>query len=577
MIEFWKTYWQLIKPYKQGLLTALVWIGIVQILLLVDPYIFKLVLDEITNFNKNSVQTLTWLVIAFMIFGVVTTLISNKKFKAIFYAMLLMERDIPSRCMKKLMELSLGYHVSENTGAKMGKITRGAWRTTEVAATFLFDVAPILIETTLVFIVLLVLDLPIALIFIGVIPLFILQSKYIQKRITPLRLKRHDDYEKADHLMTQAVVNIPTVQSYAQEKREFKKYYNLKETIFGNERIEWFRLINFDYCRSATILTGQVLILIAGTYQVASGVISIGSLVLFLMLSNKVYNSLYKLSFIYERVADASESVNRLAGILNEPTEITSAPDAKQLKSMQGKIVFENVHFCYPKTNNGLHGVDLKIRPGETVGICGPSGGGKSTLARLVPRFYDVCSGAVKIDGHDVRDLNLSFRRHIGIVPQEVEIFDSTIAENIAYGNPKATIGEIRQAAAIAHVDEFVDELKSGYGTKVGERGLKLSGGQRQRIGIARAILTDPAVLIFDEATSHLDPISEQLIQESIKKLQGTRTIIIIAHRLSTIQDANRIVVLEGGVIAEEGTHRALMAAGGLYHELATRLATDSL
>ncbi|MBU0531674.1 MAG: ABC transporter ATP-binding protein [Candidatus Uhrbacteria bacterium] len=577
MFEFAQKYWKLIRPYRRELLIALVMVGIVQVMLLADPYIFKLILDEITNWNEGSTRTVASLIALMAVLGVFTTALANQRMKRLINVMLVLEREVPSLCMRKLMELSYGYHLRENTGAKMGRITRGSWRVTEVAGSLIFEVAPIIFETIIVFTVLLVLCWPIALIFLSVIPLYVWQTKYFRDRIEPLRQLRHDRYERADDIMTQAVLNVHAVQAYTQEPSENGKYQRVKNLIFTDERKEWFMLANFDWYRSSTIMLGQVAVLASGVYQFSHGAISIGTLVLFLTLSNKVYNSLYKISFMFEKIADGSESVERLIRIIEEPTEIRSRPGARKLTALEGGISFKHVSFCYPDTNNGLHGVDLSIKAGETIGICGPSGGGKSTLARLIPRFYDVCSGSIKLDGVDVRDLDLSFRRHLAVVPQEVEIFDGTIAENIAYGCPEAGQERIRHAAKIANVDEFVDQLEEGYKTRVGERGLRLSGGQRQRVGIARAILCDPAVLIFDEATSHLDPISEQLIQESIAELQGTRTMIIIAHRLGTIQDADRIVVLDGGKIVEEGTHAELMAGGELYHELATRQSTNSL
>jgi len=571
MFEFWSKYWQLIKPYKRELMITLVWIGIVQILLLVGPYIFKLILDEFQSWDQESIRLIWILIIAMLITQFVVTGFNNIKHRHIFRTALILERDIPSRCMEKLLELSYGYHIRENTGAKMGKITRGTWRTTEITATCLFDVFPIFFEIVLVSTVLFVLSWPIALIFLSVLPLYILQVLYVEKVISPMRKVRHDRYEKADNMMTQAVLNVQSVQSFVQEPREYGDYYGLKKLIFVDELKEWFKQINFDWYRAGVINFGRVAILGASVYLVTQDSITIGTLMLFLMLSSKVYDGLYVISRLYERVADSSESVNRLVNILNEPVEVSSKERAKKLRSPKGQITFDQVHFCYPNTSNGLHGVNLDIRPGETIGVCGPSGGGKSTMARLIPRFYDVCSGQVQIDGQDVRNLNLeSFRQHLAIVPQEVEIFDATVAENIAYGCPKATEGEIRRAAVIANVDEFVDQLEKGYETFVGERGLKLSGGQRQRVGIARAILCDPAVLIFDEATSHLDPLSEQLIHESITKLQGSRTMILIAHRLSTIQNADRIIILDKGKIVEQGTHTELLRQKGLYHELAS-------
>lgn len=577
MYEFWKNFWRLIKPYKKDLGMTLVWIGVVQLLLLVDPYLFKLIMDEFQHWSTDSSRIIIYLIGAVLVTTFVVTAFNNLKHRSIFRTLLTLEREIPARCMKKLLELSYGYHVRENTGGKMGKITRGTHKTLEIAIFMMFDVAPILIEVVLVGAIMFVLNWIVALIFLTFIPLYLVQVIFTERKIGPLRRLRHDRYEEADHLMTQAVLNVQSVQSFVQEGNEYGRYYGLKRTIFKDELSEWIWQINFDWIRAGVINVAQVAVLAAAVWQVSTNSISLGTLVLFLILSNKVYNSIYKLSRLYEKIADASESVNRLINIINEPVEINTRPDAKNLKVIEGQIDFENVCFCYPDTNNGLHRVDLFIKAGETIGLCGPSGGGKSTLARLIPRFYDVCSGAIKLDGVDLRELNLNYRRHIAVVPQDVEIFDGTISDNIAYGCPEADEARIKQAAQIANVDEFVNKLENGYATKVGERGLRLSGGQRQRVGIARAILCDPAVLIFDEATSHLDPISEQLIQESIAELQGTRTMIIIAHRLSTIQDADRIVVLDGGQIVEEGTHAELLTEDGLYHELATRQSTDSL
>ncbi len=574
--EFWLKLWKLIRPYKRSLGWTAVSILIVQILILVDPYLFKLILDEFQNWGPGSNKTILWLIGGVFITTWVITAVNNVKHRNIFKSLLIVEREVPSRCMKKLLDLSFGYHLRENTGGKMGKITRGTHKLIDILAFIMFDVVPTLIEIVLVGIVILTLNWLVALIFLAAIPLYLVQVLFTERKIGPMRRLRHDRYEAADHMMTQAIVNVSSVQSFAQEQGEYDRFYSLKEKIFKDEMAEWIWQINFDWFRAGVINVAQVAVLAVSVWQVSNGNISMGSLVLFLILSNKVYFSIYKLSRLYEKIADASESVSRLINILNEPVEIESNKNAINPEMIEGNIAFENISFCYPETNNGIHGLSLEIKSGETVGLCGPSGGGKSTLARLVPRFYDVCSGSIQIDGVDVRELDLRYRRHIAAVPQEVEIFDGTIADNIKYGCPSATDAQVRDAARVANVDEFVEKLEHGYKTVVGERGLRLSGGQRQRVGIARAILTDPAVLIFDEATSHLDPISEELIQESMKELMGTRTILIIAHRLSTIQDADRIVVLDEGRIKEQGTHKTLMSRGGLYHELATCLATDT-
>jgi ABC-type multidrug transport system fused ATPase/permease subunit len=570
-MEFWKKYWQLIKPYKREIIITFVWIGIVQIFLLIGPYIFKLILDEFQNWNQESVRMIWILTAAMLVLQFTITGLNNIKYKNIFGTSLILERELPKRCMKKLLELSYGYHVRENTGAKMGKITRGTWKAIEIIIMCFFDVSPVLFQMILILGVFLVMDWQIAPIFLVVISVYLFSVFHLDKTIRPMRQLRFDRYEKADHMMTQAVLNVQSVQVFTQEPREYNTFQKLKKLIHGNELKEWYTMINFDWYQAGVVNLGRVVILGVAVYQLTQNSITVGTLVFLLLLSNKLFDSLHVFSHLYERIVDAGESVNRLSDILNEPSEITSLPSAKKLRKVEGRITFDKVHFCYPNTSNGLHGVDLDIVAGETIGVCGPSGGGKSTLARLIPRFYDTCSGQVQIDRQNVSDLDLeSFRKHIAIVPQEVEVFDATVAQNIAYGNPKATMGEIRRAAAIANVDEFVDQLEDGYKTFVGERGLKLSGGQRQRVGIARAILADPAVLIFDEATSHLDPLSEKLIHESITKLQGSRTMILIAHRLSTIQNADRIAVLGKGKVMEQGTHSELLRKKGLYHELAT-------
>lgn len=574
--KFWLKLWKLIRPYKHSLGWTVFWILIVQILILVDPYLFKLILDEFSTWGPGSNKTILWLIGGVFVTTWVITAVNNVKHRYIFKSLLIVEREVPSRCMRKLLDLSFGYHLRENTGGKMGKITRGTHKLIDILAFIMFDVVPTLIEIVLVGIVILTLNWLVALIFLAAIPLYLVQVLFTERKIGPMRRLRHDRYETADHMMTQAIVNVSSVQSFAQEQNEYGRFYSLKEKIFKDEMAEWIWQINFDWFRAGVINVAQVAVLAVSVWQVSNGNISMGSLVLFLILSNKVYFSIYKLSRLYEKIADASESVTRLINILDEPVEIESNKNAIDPEMLEGNITFENISFCYPETNNGIHGLSLEIGSGQTVGLCGPSGGGKSTLARLVPRFYDVCSGSIQIDGVDVRELDLRYRRHIAAVPQEVEIFDGTIADNIKYGCPGATDAQLREAARVANVDEFVEKLEHGYKTVVGERGLRLSGGQRQRVGIARAILCDPAVLIFDEATSHLDPISEELIQKSMKELMGTRTILIIAHRLSTIQDADRIVVLDEGRIKEQGTHASLMARGGLYHELATCLATDT-
>jgi ABC-type multidrug transport system fused ATPase/permease subunit len=319
--------------------------------------------------------------------------------------------------------------------------------------------------------------------------------------------------------------------------------------------------ITVSLCTAVVLWRGSVLIL--------AGVMTAGALTVFLSYLSKFFKPVQDLATMTNTIAQTAVGVDRIRGILDADSIIPERPDARQPDKLAGDIEFEHVAFWYSADAPVLSDVSFHIRPGQMVGIVGPTGGGKSTVVSLIPRFYDPTSGTVKIDGVDIREYRfLELRDQIGYVLQETVLFEGTVHDNIAYGKKGVTEAQVIDAAKLANADEFIARMPHGYATMVGERGGTLSGGQRQRIGIARAIIRDNPILILDEPTAALDTESERLVIEALERLMKGRTVITIAHRLSTIRDADKIILLKAGVVAEEGTHEELMALSGAYAEL---------
>ncbi|MDU5915902.1 MAG: ABC transporter ATP-binding protein, partial [Negativicoccus succinicivorans] len=304
-----------------------------------------------------------------------------------------------------------------------------------------------------------------------------------------------------------------------------------------------------------------------GGWSVIDGELTAGELIAFLIYAINLANPVRRLSALYGDIQRSMAAGERVFALLDETPDIREKADAIALPVLRGDVVFDAVHFRYEPSKEVLSGISFHAEPGQKIALVGPSGSGKSTIANLIPRFYDVTDGAIRIDGHDVRDVTLaSLREQIGIVPQDTALFNTTIEENIRYGRLDATDEEVAAAVRAANAEEFVRQLPQGLQTPIGDRGLVLSGGQRQRIAIARALLKDPRILILDEATSALDTESEQLVQAALERLMIGRTAFIIAHRLTTIQDADHILVIDRGRIVESGTHQSLLALHGMYY-----------
>ncbi len=365
------------------------------------------------------------------------------------------------------------------------------------------------------------------------------------------------------------IAGVRVVRAFAQEPREMQRFDQVAtESLRSNLAIARLFAVVRPGFRSI-MAVGMAVVLAYGGRQVALGAMTAGTLTAFIMYVMRMYRPLRDLGYAYNMVQRALAAGERVFELLDHEADIVDAPDAHELEHVAGVVEFDDVHFAYVDDVPVLERVSLQAEPGELVALVGPSGAGKTTIINLIPRFYDVTEGAVLIDGTDIRGITQrSLRKHIGIVSQETFLFSGSVRDNIAYGKPEATDQEVVEAAKAANAHDFILELPDGYDTEVGERGVKLSGGQKQRISIARAVLTDPRLLILDEATSAVDTETEILIQRAIDRLVQQRTTFVIAHRLSTVQHANQIIVLDAGRVVERGTHDDLLARGGLYRKL---------
>lgn len=569
--RFWVRIWELLRPSRRQIIRLLILLFLLEVIRLIGPYILKLVVDGIVNFNLAKLNSLLWLIAGmfatYQIFSIMDYFTDRKIFDILVDAIAYLSNN----AHKKMVFLSLRYHERENTGNKIVKISRGIDKLDGLFSNFFWDVAPTVFQIILTTVTLFWVNWILGMVVLVFVPIFVFLTIRVNKMVFPFRKKRFDEEETAAGLMAQSIININTVKSFVQELREYRRFSEVTENIKNNVLKEFGKILQYNIIRNLVIDLGRGLILLFGLYLAIRGNITIGSLVFAFTISEKALLSLFRISRLYDQIMESAEAVERLYELSLEKSEVKNPKHGFKPEIIEGNIEFKNVSFIYQENRiKALDNASFKINSGCVTALVGPSGGGKTTVAKMIYRHYDPTEGEIFLDGKNLKDYNLyGFRKFIAIVPQEVEIFNATIKENIAYARPNASVAEIKAAARIANAEEFIEKLGEGFNTLAGERGIKLSGGQRQRLGIARAILANPRILIFDEATSNLDSYSEKLIQEAMEKIRKNRTVIVIAHRLSTIKKADKIIVLENGKVMEEGSHYELaQTEGGLYQKL---------
>ncbi|WP_428667761.1 ABCB family ABC transporter ATP-binding protein/permease [Reyranella sp.] len=479
-------------------------------------------------------------------------------------------RNLALEVFDHLHALSLRFHLERQTGGLSRVIERGTQGMDFLIRFTTFNIIPTLIEIALVGGILWHLyDWRFTAVTLGIITLYIVFSVVLSEwRIKFVRSMNDADTE-ANAKAIDSLLNYETVKYFGNEAHEARRY-DIGRRRYETAAIRSARTLSLlNVGQGAIIALGLVSVMAMAGSGVVDGTMTLGDFVAVNTFLIQLYMPLNMLGFAYREIRSALVNMEMMFGLLRIPGEIADKPGAPALSVHGGEIVFDHVDFHYEKARPILHDVSFRVAPGNTVAIVGSSGAGKSTVSRILFRFYDVAGGSVRIDGQDIRDVTQkSLRAAIGVVPQDTVLFNDTIFYNICYGRPDCTREEVEQAARLARIHDFIMALPLGYETTVGERGLKLSGGEKQRVAIARTILKNPHILLFDEATSALDTRTEQEIQRSLEEVSRGRTTVVIAHRLSTIINADEIVVLDRGRVAERGRHGELLAKNGLYADM---------
>lgn len=480
------------------------------------------------------------------------------------------EHDMRNEIFEHYQKLSFTFFDNQKVGQLLSRITSDLFDISELLHHGPEDVTISLIKFIGSFLILVNINGTLTVITFAFIPVIAVYAFLLNRRMKHAFKTNRARIADINGQIEDSLSGVRAVKSFGNEAIEIEKFHEGNERFVESKRKSYWYMGLYNSGLGALTTLVTIVVLVAGASLMTGGKMKVADLVTFLLYINNFTDPIKKLINFTEQFQNGYSGYERFLEIMDVEPDITDAKDAQHITSVKGDICFDNVSFKYEeKQDTVLSHINLDVKAGEYVAIVGSSGGGKTTLCSLIPRFYDVDGGAVKLDGTDIRKIYLKdLRRQIGIVQQDVYLFAENIMENIRYGRPDATDEEVIEAAKLANADGFISQLPDGYQTDIGQRGVKLSGGQKQRLSIARVFLKNPAILIFDEATSALDNESEKIVQESMEKLAKGRTTFVIAHRLSTIRNAGRILVLTANGIEEEGTHEELLAKNGVYAKL---------
>jgi subfamily B ATP-binding cassette protein MsbA len=480
-------------------------------------------------------------------------------------------RHFRDRLFEKYQRLSLDYFHRRRTGQILSRITNDVLVLNDSIDVSFNLVVTEAVSVIIFFAFLVILSWKLTLISLFIMPVVFGFIWFIGKKLRKYSARTQERMADVNSVLEEAVNNVRIVKAFSMETFETKKFFSTTYNYFCSLlRMARVRQLASPVNDMLASVAGIVILLYAGRRIITGGgELDAGDFMTYVIAMFSMIKPVKSLSQVHIRVQEGMAAAERIFAVLDTPEKVVDLPDARRIETFRESIVYEGVSFSYNEGETVVDNVSFEVRAGEVVAVVGPSGGGKSTLLDLLPRFYDPQKGRILVDGTDIRHLTVaSLRGLMGIVTQETLLFNDTIRNNIAYGQNGTPLDHVMDAARMANAHEFIEQMEEGYDTTVGNRGTRLSGGQRQRLAIARALLKNPQILIFDEATSALDTESEMLVQEAIDRLMAGRTVLVVAHRLSTIKNANRILVVDQGRIVERGAHAQLLEQGGLYRRL---------